>query len=587
MAIKPMTTVRSAVAALLGLALFGCGGSQQNTVAFSGEWQNDGGSSIERVYQRVKGSTLPVGADVALGVTSTGISGLPLDGRAKWSLKHALDSRPIITGDVVVIGGGGELVGLDAASGKQLWSRPGNNQRLRGAGDNGQVTALSLGGDGPTQNQLLVVDRAGKSLLEIAPTVQIGVPAVLGDVVFVPWGNQYVSAIEIGSGKEIGRLLARAQVSQALNIGGSLYFGERGLIRFDEKIAESARNDANFVSFPERELPGKPLWFQNGARVAPAVAIAEDKIRFYARPSGTSRATESSRFVASYFRLGIGFNFADGAVRWVKSFPGDVIGGAAGQNGFAFCDETGTISLVDAQAGSTTSTFSFGEPLKGCVVQAGKLTVSGGEAMKPLVDQISAVVTLEAPQLVTAQRFLLRELGTHEEPEVTKTLIDLARSPRTAPILLEEARTQLAARRNGADYMLEALASHYDFLAGELRVPPVGPLADALAAIGEPRAAGMLADHLNDPADSSDDVARAARALVKLGTSAEYDRIKTFFTLYRATANDEKLVEAVIASAKAMIRVGGDEAEEVVLRAANDPLTEAEVRKGIQNLTKG
>jgi outer membrane protein assembly factor BamB len=285
--------------------------------------------------------------------------------------------------------------------------------------------------------------------------------------------------------------------------------------------------------------------------------------------------------------LGIGFNFADGSVRWVKSFSGDIVGGAAGENGFAFCDESGTVSLVDAQGGSTTSTLSFGEPLKGCVVQVGKLAVSGGDKLEPLVDQIAAVVTLEAPQLVTAQRFLLRELGTHGEPEVTKTLIDLARNPRTAPVLLEEARTLLAARRNGADYMLEALASHYDFLAGELRVPPVGPLADALAAIGEARAAGMLADHLNDPADSSDDVARAARALVKLGTLAEYDRIKTFFTLYRATANDEKLVDAVVSAAKAMIRVGGDEAEEVVMRAASDPLTEAEVRKGIQNLTKG
>ena len=133
-------------------------------------------------------------------------------------------------------------------------------------------------------------------------------------------------------------------------------------------------------------------------------------------------------------------------------------------------------------------------------------------------------------------------------------------------------------RRNGTEYMLSALARHYDFVSGVLLPPPVGPLADALAASSELRAAPLLAKHLNDPANSADDVAHAARALVKLASAAEYEDLRTFFALYRATADDEALVTAVVACAEAVLRVGGDAGRSVVERAAQDPLTQSDVR---------
>jgi outer membrane protein assembly factor BamB len=139
----------------------------------------------------------------------------------------------------------------------------------------------------------------------------------------------------------------------------------------------------------------------------------------------------------------------------------------------------------------------------------------------------------------------------------------------------------LALRKNGTDFMLAALERHYDFVSGVLLPPPVGPLADALAESGETRAAPLLAKHLNDPANSADDVAHAARALVKLATKAEYEDLRTFFALYRATADDEALVAAVIASAQALVRVGGSDGREVLERATQDPLTQADVRRAL------
>jgi len=86
---------------------------------------------------------------------------------------------------------------------------------------------------------------------------------------------------------------------------------------------------------------------------------------------------------------------------------------------------------------------------------------------------------------------------------------------------------------------------------------------------------------LNDPANAADDVARAAHALAKLATPAEYEDLRTFFALYRATADDEALVAAVVSCAEAILRIGGADGRAVVERAAQDPLTQAEVRRAL------
>jgi outer membrane protein assembly factor BamB len=196
-----------------------------------------------------------------------------------------------------------------------------------------------------------------------------------------------------------------------------------------------------------------------------------------------------------------------------------------------------------------------------------------------LAGQIAQALDQLEPDMAEAERYLVGELGKLEDPLVTKTLIDLSSSPRIPPELRDETRRLLALRKNGTDYMLTALARHYDFVSGVLLAPPVGPLADALAAANETRAAPLLAKHLNDPANSADDVAHAARALVKLATAAEYEDLRTFFALYRATADDEALVTAVVACAEALLRVGGDAGRAAVERAAQDPLTQSDVRR--------
>jgi outer membrane protein assembly factor BamB len=181
-----------------------------------------------------------------------------------------------------------------------------------------------------------------------------------------------------------------------------------------------------------------------------------------------------------------------------------------------------------------------------------------------------------------ARESLDERLSGLDDAEVTETLIDVASDPATPAPEQREARRRLSLRRSGAEHMLAALKSHDELASG--RKPPVGALADALAAMEEKRAAPLLAHQLNEPANSPEDVERAARALTTLATPAEIDDLKVFFSLYHATADDEALVRAVVSVAETLLRVGGEPERALVERAASDPLTHPGIRRGLAML---
>jgi hypothetical protein len=180
-----------------------------------------------------------------------------------------------------------------------------------------------------------------------------------------------------------------------------------------------------------------------------------------------------------------------------------------------------------------------------------------------------------------ARETLEQRLSGLDDAEVTAALIDIASDPEAPATEQREARRRLALRRSGAEQMLAALQRHDDLASGR---PPVGALADALAAMEEKRAAPLLAEQLNEPANSPEDVEHAARALTTLATPAEVDDLKVFFSLYHATADDEALVRAVVSVAETLLRVGGESERALVERAAGDPLTHPGVRQGLERL---
>jgi outer membrane protein assembly factor BamB len=577
-----------------GSVLLACGGGQTHPDLFSTNWSDDGGKSIEAVRQRIGAATPPTGVDVAVGVTPQldGLIGLPLGSGTPWKFSHALTARPIVVTSVVVGTGGGELFALDAATGRKLWARPTGGLALHGAGDDGAVTVVTLASAAGKGSTLLAVTHDGSVVRQIESDQDLGTPAVLGKLAFVPWGNQYVSVIDLADGGETARVVLRERTSRAWTTAGALYFGEIGLFRFDEHIMSASRNQATHLSLePPRELPGNPrLMFPGDERLGPAPG-AQDKIRLYARPTAAAAplAFVDDRFYATYFRLVMGFTEKKGVLAWVHTHASDVIGGAASDGGVVLCDAAGKVTVLGAKTGGVVSEKSFDTQLASCVVQVDAFTPNGvAQDAGPLAKQLQLALENRDLELATAQRLLLRELSTLEDEGATQTLVDVASDPRTSPALIGDARTELAGRRNGNRFMLAALERHYDYLKDVLLPPPVGPIAEALAAMSEKGAAPLLASHLLDPVDTPDDIKRAALALVTLGSTADVPTLKQFFAMYRDAPDDgtTELSDAVVSVGQGLLKLGGAEGRTIVDLALLHPLTNGAAKGKLQALVE-
>jgi outer membrane protein assembly factor BamB len=572
-----------AISIALLSCLTACGGNvvKGGGAPFPETWQSDQGRSIAALEERLRADKAPAAAPVAVGVNASGIFGVTLPDGKRWAYASTADTVPIVAGNVVVASHAGALFALDAKSGKKLWSLAIEGRKLRGAGDDGEQTVVVVAGDKPGKSRFLAVTRTGSVLRQIDSAVELGVPAAKAGVAFIPWDNQYVSAVDLRSGDELARLLLRELVTQAKNFNGALWFGEKGLVKLDDKIRLATTNQATRVALPERSLPGKPVWLGSGNQLWPISSSARLKIRLGAAPAATGPAHFTNHaYLASYFRVVLGLGEQDSKLRFVKSLGADALGLSAAQRGFAVCDASGKVSLLSENGGDAGSA-ELGARVEVCTVDVSALELKQSKAPAALAEQIGLALSELTPDMAVAQKLLVDELGKLEDPLVTKILIDLTSSSKIPPDLRSAARKLIASRRSGKEYMLAALERHYDYVSDVLLPPPLGPIADALSAMNEVSATPLLAEHLNDPANDMADVERAAQALGKLATPKEYEPLRTFFALYRATADEPSLVSAVIAVGSALLRIGGEQGKLVVERAARDPLTQPDVKRGL------
>ena len=134
--------------------------------------------------------------------------------------------------------------------------------------------------------------------------------------------------------------------------------------------------------------------------------------------------------------------------------------------------------------------------------------------------------------------------------------------------------------------MMASLEMHYDFLKDVLRPPPVGPMAQALAAMKEKRAAPLLASHLIDPANGDEDVKQAAAALAVLADTSEVPSMREFFALYRASAETPEMEAAVVNVAQGLLRTSGKDGRAIVDHALGDPMGNAAVKEKLRALVE-
>jgi len=581
--------IRAGALACVALVAASCGGGQTSPKLFSADWEDDAGGTIERVRQHLAGSQLPRGVDVAVGVAGRGdeIVGIPLGGGARWTYAHPLDARPAVAGGVVVGSGHQEVFALDARTGKFLWSRPTGGLALRGAGDDGSVTVVTFASPGRGGSVLLAITRDGHVARQIETDKALGVAAVADGLAFVPWGEQYVSVVDLASGDEAARVTLRILTSHAWLEGDGLFFGQIAIVRFDSTIRGASRDTASKIALPKRDLPGTPMLMFPGTETLSPVASARDEARLYARPTPAPAplAFDSSRFYATYFRFVMGLDATSGSLAWVHTHPSRVLGGAAAKGALVTCDEGGKVTFLDATTGAETGGVDLGTAIRSCVVQVDAFSPPRGAApAEGIATQLERAVATPDAELVTAQTVFLQELAASGDESATRTIIGLATDARTAPELRKQARGLIASRRAGAKYMLEALALRYDYLKDVLVTPPVAPIAQALAAMSEPGAAPLLAEHILDPADSDEDVREAAAALATSATASEAPALEQFFAMYRATATNDDIAEAVASVARALARLDPKKGRARIDAALKDAETAALVTPKLQSV---
>ncbi|GAC1360955.1 MAG: hypothetical protein NVSMB47_13430 [Polyangiales bacterium] len=580
-------------AAILGLLFTAaCGGTSGDLVVVSGkpfsqETLNDDSNvkGQQRVLDRLAKMPPAMAPDAVVAVTGTAeLTGMDLSSGKTWTYKHPLDRRPRIAGPLVVGAGGGEVFALDARTGAEKWKNANLKGKLLAAGSDGTATALTLKTD--EGSRLVVLGPDGKLKVDKTTEMPLAAPAVASGMVFVPWKALYVSVFDVNSGDQLATFITDTETTMVRPIGGALFAGQGRLVRFDAGLVK-AKQGGSALAIPPNDLPNvsrRDIYVgpEHDDRL-PADAIDQTALAGRPTPSGAAGFV-ADRIYGGYYKLIMGWTAKDAKLAWVHTGKADLVAASAGNDGVVTVDESGEVKLLAASNGAMVKSYQLGKPVLDADVLVDALVIGTGGGKGDLTDQIREAVTLNSNDLATAQLYLVQQLATDGNEAATKVLLEVADAEKTSTAMKDESRKAIAMRTNGAAAMLEMLGRHANFLK-DTRTPPVGPMAKALAAMKEKKAAQPLLDQLLDPALPNRDLLDTAEGVGALASKDQLPQLQKFVDLYRGSASGNlALSDAVGAIASALIKVGGADGKNWLVAVQKDALTDKDVKDTLQKV---
>lgn len=519
--------MKRAILLSLGLAVSACASLGQRP-AFDLSFPTSGAGDLAAIAERVararEAVTPPVAVLVpprpAQGFT---VVGLP-SGERLGQVGVSVLGRPVIAGDLVLARTPGAVVAWTFA-GVERWRVPDRGYQLVGASQDGGRVALTLGGFGLSQRHgaALVVDaQTGATRFEHAGPIAFGQPCLVGDDLFLPWNGQNLSVFDLRTGDEVARVNGRLDLlGFARREGPTVWYGARALLRFG---AGSVRPDGTTrTTFSKDGLPGSPPFLADPYVTLNAGLDARERVRLAWRPDGSAAGVGfAGATVYSVFHRDLfGIDPASGEVRWGYVNDTDLAGVEASREGLAAVDEAGRFVFVDARTGALRWRVDLHAAVAQAVLQVpSDFAPSGGTeaAESPVMGLLRAAGGTDS-RLLPAQLFAVRALIDHDDAAATRALVEVV-THRSYPEELRTAAGDAITRRsNGAEALVEALAAHYDYVAG-VEAPPVGLLARGLAAHRERSAIPALLAHLRDPATAASQLPAIASALRTLGDAS-------------------------------------------------------------------
>lgn len=578
---------RTAVLGFLLISTLGCAGTP---AAFSARYPDNVEGDLKLLLQRTAAApprtTLPIAAGVS---ANKQLYAYDLSSRRTlWQVPARPAFAPQLAGNAVVIQEGDRIVGFDARNGAPRFQFDVKGMHLVGADGEGDrvVVALTSGQGTFARSRLAFVSGATRAWTRDL-NYPVGVPALAGSVVLVPWSNQYLSGIDATSGEEFARLRVReAVISHALVSGGHVFAGsQHGLAALTPDIVTANLKHGPYYDAPKEDLPGRPQFLRDAYTPTPLPEpeSAQNRIRLAWQPelSGGSKVDlAGGNLYLTFYRFVFALDPHTLGLHWVYTHDVDLVGARAQKDGLLIADVRGEIRYLAANSGATLWVEKNAPPSLALELPPDQSAVganAGRAAQSPdMRKQLAAAAQDPDSRLVPVRLLAVQLLAKLSDPAATQDLLVLCEDDRTTVGIRKAACNALRQRTAGNDYVLTALARHAVFLDGT-EAPPVGALARAAATQKETRAVPLLLSHLDDPNTPSPGLAEVVRALGDLRDPSAAGALAKFLLLYHADAIDEHVAHALEFVPETLVKLLGQGARPTLERVTADPLTVSSV----------
>lgn len=589
---------KALLAALVLLVFsFGCSGTPG---AFAARYPDNVEPDFAEVVNRAQAGARRTTPPIAAGVTAAGhLYGYDLAAkRVLWETPARPRFSPLLAGNAIVIQEGGRVVGIDIKTGSPRFQFDAGDMHLVGADgvDNRAVIALTSGQGTYARSQIVLMD-GGQRLWNHTLAHPVGVPALTGEVVLVPWSNQYLSGLDAASGDELSRLRVRdGVISHAFVSAGQVYVGsQHGIALLSHQLLAGNLNSGAHYTPPERELPGQPAFLYDAyaSKPLPPPESAHSRVQLTwesaVGPSNSVTLTSNNVYLI-FYRFVLALDQRDYTLRWAHTHDVDVVGGRAQHDGIVLADAKGAVTYLGAETGaplwreqnaplSVDLEFPANQNAIGAARNPALATLN-------LREQLATAARDPDARLVPVRLLAVQLLSEMPDAAATGDLVSLCEDDRTTITVRKAACKMLRTRTVGGEHVLRALQRHASFLAAT-SAPPVGALAKAASAQKEMRAAPLLISHLKDPNTPTEGLPDLVQSLGELGDREAIEPLSVFLRLYHADPIDEHIAKALAAVPAALVRLQGPEAKPLLSSIAEDGLTSDSVREAANKVLAG
>lgn len=582
------TTMRRALFAC-SLGLFSaCAGTP---LAFGTRYKDNDKQDVQQLLARVQNAPPRNSGTIAVGITtgpSPQLYAYDLASQTTlWKQPVAATSAPLLAGESVIFQTASSIVAVALRTGQKQVEVSRGDKVLRGADGEGALAVFVMGeGMGTFAKSEVVLLRRGAVDWTRPIHGMVGVPSVVGTVVLVPWSNQYVSAVDVESGREVARVRVLDSVlAHALRDREHTYVGStRGVALLSATVSTGSLSP-NMLKLPDQNLPGRPQLLRDVyAQAAPPTPdSAQHRIALVWEPRVLDNARvgfEDDTIYLVFYRFVFALSPADYGVRWVHRSETDIVGAAAEPGGVVIADASGGLTELAASSGEEIARSSTGLASDVVRVPTGMRSTDAGAPLSIDARRASLLAAAQDTdaRMVPARILAVRALAKLQEADATASLIALCEDRSLAPAVRTEGCVALRSRSLGSEYLLAALGRHAAFLT-HTSAPPVGALAKAAVGAKETRAAGPLTEHLLDPETESSDLVVVVNALQDLGDPSATKPLESFLLRYHADPIDAELVSALEQVPAVLAKLEGQAAVPALTAVVDDGLGISSVRQ--------